>query len=61
MAKYQTSTLLKLTQILFYVDAAFWLIFGALGFWHAMTSTSDLRLILSVLMVANGVVLAWDK
>ena len=55
----QTSKMLKLTQSLFFINAAVWLIFGALGFMRTVTSTSDLRLILSVLMVANAAVMIW--
>ena len=55
----QTSKMLKLTQSLFFINAAVWLIFGFLGFMRAVTSTSDLRLILSVLMVANAAVMIW--
>ena len=59
MDKNQVPTLLKLTQILFFVNTAVWLVFGVLGFTQAITSTSDLRLIYSVLMVANAAVLLW--
>ena len=59
MEENQISNLLKLTRALFFINAAVWLIFGALGFMRAMTSTSDLRLILSVLMVANAAVMIW--
>lgn len=55
----QTSKMLKLARSLFFINAAVWLIFGALGFMRAMTSTSDLRLILSVLMIANAAVMIW--
>ena len=59
MEENQISNLLKLTRALFFITAAVWLIFGALGFMRAMTATSDLRLILSVLMVANAAVMFW--
>jgi hypothetical protein len=51
--------MLKLTRSLFFINAAVWLIFGFLGFMRAVTSTSDLRLILSVLMIANAAVMIW--
>ena len=55
----QIPTMLKMTQILFFVNAATWLVFGVLGFTQLRTGSSNLRLIYSVLMVANAAVLVW--
>jgi hypothetical protein len=55
----QIPTMLKMTQILFFVNAAAWLVFGVLGFTQLRTGSSNLRLIYSVLMVANAAVLVW--
>ena len=55
----QIPTMLKMTQILFFVNAATWLVFGVLGFTQLSTGSSNLRLIFSVLMVANAAVLVW--
>ena len=57
MENKQTKNLLKLTRILIFVNAAIWLMFGGLSFSRALMSISDLRFILSVLMVANAVVM----
>ena len=55
----QIPTMLKMTQILFFVNAATWLVFGVLGFTQLRTGSSNLRLIYSVLMVVNAAVLVW--
>ena len=59
MGKDRVPTLLKLTRILFFLDATFWLVFGALGLTRAMTETSDMRLIYSVLMLINAAIMLW--
>jgi len=51
----QAKKLLKLTRILLFANAAVWLVFGGLSFSRAFSGTSDLRFILSVLMVANAI------
>ena len=55
----QISKMLKLTRVLFFVNAAVWLFFCALSFVRAMTDTSEIRLILSWLMLANTIVMIW--
>jgi len=55
----QTALMLKLTQILIFVNALVWLVFGLLSFTLAGTGAGPWRVILSGLMVANAVVLAW--
>ena len=54
----RVSKILKLTRKLLFVNAGVWLIFGVLGFSRAMTETGNLRFMLSVLMVANAIVMA---
>jgi len=51
----RAKNLLKLTRILLFVNAIVWLVFGGLSFSRAFSGTSDLRFILSVLMVANAI------
>ena len=51
----QTTKLLKLTRILLFANAAVWLVFGGLSFSQA--HGMDWRFILSVLMVANALVM----
>lgn len=56
MKKKQGEKMQKTTQVLFFVNAAVWLVFGVLGFFR-VTGMSNLRLILSILMVANAAVM----
>ena len=55
----RTSKILILTRSLFFINAAVWLIFGALGLMRALANTNDWRMILSVLMITNAAVMAW--
>ena len=55
----RTSKILILTRSLFFINAAAWLIFGTLSLMRALANTSDLRMILSVLMITNAAVMAW--
>ena len=59
MEKNQIPMMLKLTQIFFFANAVVWLVFAVLGFTQVKTGTSDLRLLYSVLMVANAAVMLW--
>lgn len=59
MEKHQISSMLKLTQALFFVEAAVWLVFGGLGFTRAVNGTSDWRFIISVLMLVNAGFMFW--
>ena len=59
MKKNQIPTMLKLSQILFFVNAAVWLVFGVLSFTQIRASIRDFRLVYSVLMVANAAVMLW--
>jgi len=59
MEKYQTSKMLKLTQILFFLNGVVWLVFGALSAFHFAEDGSLLRLVYALLMIANAVVMAW--
>ncbi|MBN1453468.1 MAG: hypothetical protein JW963_20805 [Anaerolineales bacterium] len=58
MENNQITNMLKLTRGLFFLNAAVWVVFGVLGFM-AVTSTSDWRLILSMLMIANAAIMIW--
>ena len=51
--------MLKLTQILFFVNAIVWLTFAVLGVSRAISEASSLRWILSGLMVANAIMMTW--
>jgi len=55
----QISKMLKLTRVFFFINATVWLFFCALSFARAMTDTSNIRLILSWLMLANAIVMVW--
>ena len=57
MENNQVSKMLKLTRIAFFINAVVWLVFGILSFIRAMKDTSDVRLILSWLMLANAIVM----
>jgi len=55
----QTSTMLKLTRTLFFLNGIVWLIFGALSIFRFTEDGSPVRLVYAILMVANAVVMAW--
>lgn len=59
MEYHQTTNMLKLTRYFFFLNAAVWLIVGTLGFIQVTASMRDWRLILSVLMIANAIVMIW--
>ncbi len=60
MEDYQTSTLLKRTRILFFVNAVFWLILGMLSLsFRALDDGSLARWVITVLMLINGLVMIW--
>jgi len=59
MGKNQPSKLLNLTRILFFVNAAVWLVFGALSVFQYFEDGSLPRLIYEGLMIANAVFMIW--
>jgi hypothetical protein len=59
MKNNQASNMLNLTRILFFLNAAVWLIFGALSIFRFADDGSLMRLIYAVLMIANAIVMAW--
>ena len=59
MENCQTTNMLKLARYFFFFNAAVWLIFGTSGFTQVTASMRDWRLILSVLMIANAIVVIW--
>lgn len=59
MGKNHPSNMLNLTRILFFVNAAVWLVFGALSAFQYFENGSPVRLIYAGLMIANAVVMVW--
>ncbi|MGD8404201.1 MAG: hypothetical protein PVJ21_11110 [Anaerolineales bacterium] len=59
MGKNQISNMLNLTRILFFVNAAVWLVFGALSVFRYFEDRSPTRLVYAVLMIVNALVMAW--
>ena len=59
MEKNQTSTMLKLTQALFIVNALVWLLFGVLSLILAVEVATGTRWAITFLMFANGAVMFW--
>ena len=59
MEKKQLSDLFNLTRLLFFVNAAVWLTFGALSVFQFLDDGSRTRLVYAVLMIANAVVMLW--
>ena len=59
MGNNQTASMLKTIRFLFFLNAAVWLVFGALSAFRFLDDNSLMRLIYAVLMVANAVVMAW--
>jgi hypothetical protein len=51
--------MLNLTRILFFVNAAVWLVFGTLSVIQYFEAGSLIRLVYAILMIANAVVMAW--
>ena len=50
----QVSSILKTTQIMFFLNALVWLVFGVLSFSLALNGVSDWRFVLSLLMFINA-------
>ena len=59
MGKNQISTMLKLTQVLFFANAIVWFLFGAMGLIKVIEAGSMLRWILAIMMMANAAVMLW--
>ena len=59
MGKNQLSSMLNLTRISFFLNAAVWLFFGVLSVFRFAEDGSLMRLVYAVLMIANAVVMAW--
>ncbi len=59
MGKNQISTMLKLTQVLFFANAIVWFLFGVMGLIRVIEAGSMLRWILVIMMMANAVVMLW--
>jgi hypothetical protein len=59
MEKNQTSTMLKLTQALFFTNAAIWFLFGAMNLFRVIEVGSALRWVLTIVMIANAAILLW--
>lgn len=59
MEKNETSTMLKLTQALFFANAAIWFLFGAVNLLRVIEAGSTLRWILTIMMIANAAILLW--
>ena len=51
--------MLKTIRFLFFMNAAVWLVFGALNAFRFADESSLMRLIYAVLMVTNAVVMVW--
>lgn len=59
MGKNQTSTMLRLTRMMFFVNALVWFVFGVLSLFLAIDGGSAIRQVYTVLMVSNAAVLLW--
>jgi hypothetical protein len=59
MKKNQNSVMLKLTQALFFVNAAIWFLFGAMNLVRVMETGSAVRWILTAMMIVNAAILVW--
>ena len=59
MGKNQISTMLKLTQVLFFANAIVWFLFGVMGLIRVIEAGSMLRWILAIMMMANAAVMLW--
>ena len=55
----QTRKMLKLTQGMFFLNAAVWVLFGVLSLLRALDGGSSLRWFISILMLTNAVVMLW--
>ena len=59
MESHQTRKMLKLTQGLFFLNAAVWLLFGVLSLLRAIDEGGLIRWTYTILMIANAVAMAW--
>ncbi len=59
MEKNQVSTMLKLTQALFFANAIVWFLFGVMSLIRVMEAGNALRWVLTIMMVANAAILLW--
>ena len=59
MEKKRTSSILNLIRTLFFVNAAFWLILGMLSAFRFASDGSLVRLVYTILMLANAIVMGW--
>ena len=57
--KNQISTMLKLTQVLFFANAIVWFLFGAMSLFRVMEAGSVIRWIVTIMMIANAAVMLW--
>lgn len=56
----QTSKILKITRILFFVNAVVWLAFGVSSLlFRALDGGSVARWVITVMMIANAIVMIW--
>lgn len=59
MRKKQLSTMLKLTQALFFANAIVWFLFGGMNLIRVIEAGNALRWILTIMMIANAAILVW--
>ena len=59
MKNNQTTSLLKLTRVMFFVNALVWLMFGVGSLVRAFEEGSTLRWIITIMMIANAAVMFW--
>lgn len=59
MEKNQISGILNLTRVLFFVNATVWLILGVLSAFRFVDDGSLMRLVYTILMIANAAIMVW--
>jgi len=59
MENNQTMNMPKLTQALFFLNAAIWLVFAILSLFRAASENGLTRGVITIMMVANAVVMFW--
>ena len=59
MKKEQTTSLLKLTRAMFFVNVLVWLMFGVGSLIKAVEEGSTLRWVITFMMIANAAVMFW--
>ena len=59
MKKDQTTSLLKLTRAMFFVNVLVWLMFGVGSLIRAVEEGSTLRWVITFMMIANAAVMFW--